>query len=162
MSNTLLKVNHITATTDAETIGDNKVICTGVECPGIFDTTRGRALLKSIRIIDEIATGPAIDILFSTTSDVITQDEGKSIGEDVADLDTVFRNMIGHVSIVAGDWTDLHDAKMATKTNIDLVLEAANNTDKSIYMHIVNRSGGNYVATATTVMKVKLGIESQR
>ena len=157
LSRSKYEVLTVTATTDAETIGDNKVIAQSIEVPGVFSTNRGRGLLKSIVVIDEVATGPAIDILFSSADDAITQDEGKAIGEDMDDLDVVFRNFLGHVSIAASDYTDLFDAKMATKTNIDLCLLGAPSS-QSIYLHIVNRSGANWVATATTNMKVRLGI----
>ena len=161
MSKTRLKVIHVTATTDAESIGDNKVIAQSIEFPGVFHTSRGRAMLRSIQILDETTTGPAVDILISSTNSAITGDEGKSIGEDIDDLDVSFRNMQGHVSIAASDWTDMFDAKMATKTNIDLVLHAANNTDRSIYIHVINRSGSNWTAATVNDMKIKLGIEAQ-
>ena len=150
----------VTATTDAETIGDNKVIAQSIEIPYISSTNRGRALLKSITVLDEVATGPAIDIVFSSSSAAITQDEGKAVGEDVDDLDSALANALGVVSLAAGDYTDLFDAKLGTRSGIDLVLTPAAGS-KSIYMHIINRSGSNWVAAATTNMKIKLGVERE-
>ena len=152
------RLKTITATTDAESIGDNKVICQSIEITDVFGAYRGNTILRSLIVIDETTTGPAIDILFSSHSDAITGDEGKAVGEDIDDLDVVFRNFLGHVSIVAGDYTDLFDGKMATKTDINLVLQAATN-DTSLYMHIVNRSGSNWTAATVNDMKVKLGLE---
>lgn len=151
-----LRQRFVTATTDAETIGDNKVICQSIELPNAFYQKNGQAEITSIVVVDEINTKPAIDVLFSSSNSPITQDEGKAIGEDVDDLDVVFRDFQGHVSIAASDYTDLFDAAMATKSNIGLIVQAAADSN-SLYMHIVNRSGGNWVATATTSMKVKVG-----
>tara|TARA_Y100001963_G_scaffold152025_1_gene236041 strand:+ start:1056 stop:1589 length:534 start_codon:yes stop_codon:yes gene_type:complete len=152
-----LDLISVTATTDAETIGDNKVIAQSIEIPYATSVSGGVSTIKSVTVLDEVATGPAIDIVFSSSSSAITQDEGKAVGEDVDDLDTVFESALGVVSLAAGDYTDLFDAKVGTKSNIDLVIQSAA-TSSSIYMHIINRSGGNWVATATTNMVVKVGI----
>ena len=152
-----LDVITVTLTTDAETIGDNKVIAQSIEIPYAFSIPAGRSMIQSIVLLDEVATGPAVDILFSSASDAITQDEGKSIGEDVSNLDTAFANFVGHVNIVAGDWVDMFDSKLATKSNIQLAVHGASDST-SLYCHVVNRSGGNWVATATTNMKMKIGI----
>ena len=113
-----LDVITVTLTTDAETIGDNKVIAQSIEIPYAFSTNAGRSIIQSIVLLDEVATGPAVDILFSNADDAITQDEGKAIGEDVSNLDT----------------------------------------STSLYCHVVNRSGGNWVAAATTNLKMKIGL----
>ena len=152
-----MDVITVTLTTDAETIGDNKVIAQQIELPYALPIAGGTALIKSIVLLDEVATGPAVDILFSSADDAITDDEGKAIGEDVSNLDTAFANFVGHVNIVAGDWVDMVDSKLATKSNIDLVVKGASGST-SLYCHVVNRSGGNWVATATTNLKMKLGI----
>tara|TARA_R100000700_G_C3178957_1_gene155014 strand:- start:6023 stop:6562 length:540 start_codon:yes stop_codon:yes gene_type:complete len=153
-----LDVVTVTATTDAETIGDNKVIAQSIEIANASSIPGGSGLIKSITILDEVATGPAVDVIFSSVNTAITQDQGKAVGEDVGDLDSALANVVGYVSIAAGDYTDLHDAKVGTKTNIDLAFSTATASTK-LYMHIINRSGGNWVATATTNMKVKIGIQ---
>jgi len=152
-----LDVITVTLTTDAETIGDNKVLAQSIEIPYAFSTNGGSSLIQSIVLLDEVVIGPAVDIFFSTTDDAITQDEGKSIGEDVSDLDAVFANFVGHVNVAAGDWADMADAKLGTKSNIQLAVHGASGST-SLYCHVVNRSGANWVATATTNMKMKIGI----
>ena len=152
-----LDVITVTLTTDAETIGDNKVLAQSIEIPYAFSIPAGRSMIQSIVLLDEVVTGPAVDIFFSTTDDEITQDQGKAIGEDVDDLDTIFANFVGHVNIAAGDWADMADAKLGTKSNIQLAVHGASGST-SLYCHVVNRSGANWVATATTNMKMKIGI----
>ena len=147
----------VTATTDVESIGDNKVIAQSIEIPYVASTNRGRSLLKSVTVLDQTTTSPAIDIVFSSSSAAITQDEGKAVGEDIDDLDSVLANALGVVSLVAGDYTDLFDSSLGTKSGIDLVITPSAGS-KSVYMHIINRSGSNWTASATTNMRVKIGV----
>ena len=141
----------VTATTDVETIGDNKVICQSIEIP-----TTSSCMITNVTVFDDTVTGPAIDIIFTSDSSAITQDEGKTVGEDVADLDSILSNVVGHVSLAASDYTDLADSKVGTKANINLV--AKGKDQASLYMHIINRSGSGWVATSASDMKVKVGI----
>ena len=66
--------------------------------------------------------------------------------------------MLGVVKIVAGDYTDLFDSKLGSKSNIDLGIQTASDS-KSIYASAINRSGGNFVASATTVLRMKITIQ---
>ena len=86
------------------------------------------------------------------------RDEGNAVGEGVADLDSALANMLGVVQVVSGDYTDLVDSKLGTKTNIDLGIQTESNS-KSIYASVINRSGGNYVASSTTVLRMKITIQ---
>tara|TARA_R100000152_G_C6777399_1_gene207235 strand:+ start:522 stop:1046 length:525 start_codon:yes stop_codon:yes gene_type:complete len=152
-----LDVISVTATTDAESIGDNKVISQSIEIPYAFSVEGGSSLVKSITVFDDTNTKPAIDIVFSSVNTAITQDEGKLVGEDVDDLDAVFASALGIVKIVTGDYSDLADCAVGSKYGIDLAVQGASGT-KSMYMHIINRSGGNWTATSTDDMKVKIGV----
>jgi len=153
-----LDVITVTLTTDAETIADDKVIAQAIEIPYATSMNGGSGLIKSITILDQVATGPAIDIVFSSDNTAITDDEGNAVGEGVADLDSALANMLGVVQVVSGDYTDLVDSKLGTKTNIDLGIQTESNS-KSIYASVINRSGGNYVASATTVLRMKITIQ---
>ena len=55
------------------------------------------------------------------------------------------------------NWSDLIGCQIAVKTNVGLVVKAASDT-KSIYVHCVNRSGGNYTPAATTDLKMRIGV----
>jgi hypothetical protein len=65
-----LDVITVTLTTDAETIGDNKVLAQSIEIPYAFSTNGGSSLIQSIVLLDEVVIGPAVDIFFSTTDEV--------------------------------------------------------------------------------------------
>ena len=153
-----LDVITVTLTTDAETIGDNKVFAKAIEIPYATSMNGGSGLIKSITILDQTTTGPAMDIVFSSDNTEITEDEGKAVGEDVADLDSALVNMLGVVKIGASDYTDLADSSLGSKTNIDLGIQSESDS-KTIYASAINRSGGNYVASATTVLRMKITIQ---
>lgn len=153
-----IDVISVTLTTDAETIGDNKVFAQAIEIPFATSVNGGSGIIKSISILDQTTTGPAMDIVFSSVNTSITQDEGKAVGEDVADLDSALVNMLGVVKIVAGDYTDLADSKLASKTAIDLGIQSASGST-SIFASAINRSGGNLVASSTTVLRMKVTIQ---
>ena len=96
------------------------------------------------------------DVIFSSVSTAISDDEGKAVGEDVSSLDSALRSVQGHVNIVAGDYIDLIDARVATKSNIQLAVQAASGST-SLYLHIVNQ-GSAVTFGATTDVKVKIGL----
>ena len=150
------KVITVTATTDAEGIAQNKVVATGIEIPNAVQGNAGCALIKSITISDASNTSLVCDVIFSSSSTVISEDQGKAVGEDVADLDDVVASASGWVQFVAGDHTGLIDARLHTKSGIDLMVEAAEDS-KSIYMHIINR-GSTATFAATDDVKVKIGL----
>jgi len=150
------KVITVTATTDAEGIAQNKVVATGIEIPEAVLGNGGCSLIKSITLSDASNTSLECDIIFSSVSTAISDDEGKAVGEDVADLDDVIANASGWVSFGSGDHSDLVDARLHTKTGIDLMVEAATSST-SIFMHIVNRGSTATFAAADDV-KVKIGI----
>ena len=104
------KVITVTATTDAEGIAQNKVVATGIEIPNAVQGNAGCALIKSITISDASNTSLVCDVIFSSSSTAISDDQGKAVGEDVADLDDVIADASGWVQFVAGDHTDLIDA----------------------------------------------------
>jgi len=151
-----LDVITVTATTDAEQINQYKVVSQSIEIPFAVAEDGGSAIIQSLTLLDEANTTMTCDVVFSSVSTAITDDEGKAVGEDVSNLDTILRSVQGHVSIVAGDYIDLVDARVATKTNIQLAVQAASGST-SLYMHIINQ-GSAVTFGATTDVKVKVGI----
>ena len=151
-----LDVITVTATTDAETIGQYKVVAQSIEIPFAVSEPGGSAIIKSLTLLDEANTSKVCDVIFSSVSTAISDDEGKAVGEDVSSLDSALRSVQGHVNIVAGDYIDLIDARVATKSNIQLAVQAASGST-SLYLHIVNQ-GSAVTFGATTDVKVKIGL----
>ena len=141
----------VTLTTDAEAIGDNEIIAQSIEIPNAVSINGGSAIIQSAILLDEDDEAPAVDLVFSSANTALGSDEG----EAVSITDANARNIQGFVNV--SSYTDLIGSQVAVKTNIGLVVQAASDS-KSIYVHAINRSGGNYTPAATTDFKLKLGI----
>ena len=156
------KLNHmnvelidVTLTTDAEAHADNDVIAQSIEIANAVQENGGTGIIQSIMLLDEDDEGPTVELLFSQVNSAITDDEGNSIGASTADLDSTFRSFLGATTV--SNWSDLADSQMGVKTNIGLVIKAASGT-RSIWVHVINRSGGNYTPAATTDLKMRIAI----
>ena len=145
----------VTLTTDIEAINDNDVIAQSIEIPNAVAVKGGSAVIQSILLLDEDEEAPTVELLFSQISDAISDDEGNAIGASVAHLDTVFNSLLGSTTI--SNWSDLVDAQIGVKTNIGLVIKGAA-ASTSIYVHAINRTGGDYTPAATTNLKMRIGI----
>jgi len=145
----------VTLTTVAAAIADNEVISQSIEIPNAVSVNGGSAIIQSVMLLDEDDEAPAIELLFSQVNTAISDAASEAIGNSVSDLDSTFRSFLGAVTV--SNWSDLIDAQIGVKDNIGLVVKAANGS-KSIYVHAINRSGGNYTPAATTDLKLRIGI----
>ena len=141
----------VTLTTDAEAIANGEIIAQSIEIPNAVSVMGGSAIIQSAILLDEDDEAPAVDLVFSSANTALGSDEG----EAVSITDANARNIQGFVNV--SSYTDLIGSQVAVKTNIGLVVQAASDS-KSIYVHAINRSGGNYTPAATTDFKLKLGI----
>ena len=141
----------VTLTTDAEAIADNEIIAQSIEIPNAVSVLGGSAIIQSAILLDEDDEAPGIDLVFSSANTALGSDEGEAVS--ISDANA--RNIQVFVSI--SSYTDLIGSQVAVKANIGLVVQAASDS-KSIYVHAINRSGGNYTPAATTDFKLKLGI----
>ena len=151
----IYKLITVTATTDAEQINQNKVVAQSIEIPKAVRRKNGTAIIKSLILIDETNSTLECDVIFASANTAITDDEGKAVGEDVADLDSTINLFQGHISVASADYTDLVDTRLATKSNIDLMVQTAKD-DSSLYMHIINR-GSAVTFGETNDVKVRIG-----
>ena len=117
---------------------------------------RRLALLIATSLTCAVLPHPvAADTVSSQGNTAIADAASEAIGNSVSDLDSTFRKFLGAVTI--SSWSDLIDAQIAVKNNVGLVIKAASDST-SIYVHTINRSGGNYTPAATTDLKLRLGI----
>ena len=141
----------VTLTTDAEAIANGEIIAQSIEIPNAVSVMGGSAIIQSAILLDEDDEAPAVDLVFSSANTALGSDEGEAVS--ISDANA--RNIQGFVNV--SSYTDLIGSQVAVKTNIGLVVQAASDS-KSIYVHAINRSGGNYTPAATTDFKLKLGI----
>ena len=145
----------VTLTTVAAAIGDNEVISQSIEIANAVRENGGAGIIQSVMLLDEDDEAPTVELLFSQVSTAITDAASEAIGNSVGDLDTTFASFLGAVSV--SNWSDLVDAQIGVKSNIGLAVKAASTT-RSIWVHAINRSGGNYTPAATTNLKLRIAI----
>ena len=145
----------VTLTTVAAAIGNNEVISQSIEIENAVAVSGGSGIIQSVMLLDEDDEAPAIELLFSQVSTAITDAASEVIGNSVADLDATFRSFLGATTV--SSWSDLVDAQIGVKSNIGLAIKAASGAT-SIWVHAINRSGGNYTPAATTDLKLRIGI----
>lgn len=142
-------------TTDAETIADNYSITQAIEIPNAVAVNGGSAIIQSLVMfnLDNSVESPAMEVVFATDNTNIAGDEGAALNVD----DTEVQDFLGSATV--SNWSTMAPStnEMATKSNIGLVVKAAAGTT-SLYVYLVNRSGGNYTPSGTGVIKMKVGI----
>ena len=99
-----------------------------------------------------IANNEAI-LMYDNTD--ISDAESVVIGNSVSDLDATGASVLGVVTIA--DWANHVDFTTCTRTNVGLIIKAAADT-KDIWVHAINRSGGNFTPTATNDLHLRVGI----
>ena len=92
--------------------------------------------------------------MFSQVQNDISSGLSETVGDD-EDIDSLGASVLGHVSL--SNYTNLVDCVTATKSNVGLIIKAASGS-KSIYVHAINRSGGNFTPTAVDDLHLRLGV----
>ena len=142
-------------TTDAETISDNDTITQAIEIPNAVSVKGGSAIIQSLVIfnLDNSVESPAMEVVFATDNTNLAGDEGAAINIS----DTEIQDFLGSTTV--SNWSVMSPStnEMATKSNIGLVVKAASTT-RSLFCYLINRSGGDYTPSGTSVIKMKIGI----
>ena len=141
----------VTLTTVAAAIADNEVISQSIEIPNVTGLKGSSAMIQSIVLNSDDTETPAMDLVFSQVNTAIADAASEAVGNSVGDLGA---SVLGHVSL--SNYTDMVDFVTATKANIGLVVTPAITTT-SIFVHAINRSGGNFTPTGTDDLHLRIG-----
>ena len=136
--------------TDTAAIANNQIISDYVEIPYAVSESGGSCILQSITLLDDGDQGAAMDLVFATAD----TDLGV-LNQAVSDDDAGAGGILGFVSL--SNYFDGVAWKLATKTNIGLVLKAAAGST-SIYVAAVNRSGADVDYVATDDLHLRIGV----
>lgn len=144
----------LTVTTAAAAFHDNDQIGTVMEIPGLMEETKGKAILRSLTLLDKAAQKSELDILFfsENPTNAVASNDAASISD--AEMASKF---LGHVKILATDYEDLAACSFATKQNLSLLLECNTDRSQSIWALVVSRGTPTYGSTSDLVFK--LGVE---
>lgn len=144
-----LDVKDVTLVTDTAIYADNDVLAIPQEVTGVFRELNDVRWLRSVTLLDEADQGVDIDLLFFNADATLGLINGVV---SISDADA--RKIIGKVSIVAADYTDLVNSQLATKSALDVILKAAG-TSASLWIAAIVRSGTPTYAASS--IKLKLG-----
>ena len=143
-----------TLTTVAAAVATDEVISQGIEIENAVAVNGGTAIIQSIVLNSDDAETPALDLVFSQVQDDISSGLSATVGDD-EDIDSLGASVLGHVSL--SNYTNLVDCVTATKLNVGLIVKAVAGST-SIYVHAINRSGGNFTPTAVDDLHLRLGL----
>ena len=143
-----------TLTTVAAAVANDEVISQGIEIKNAVAVNGGTAIIQSIVLNSDDAETPSLDLVFSQVQNDISSGLSETVGDD-EDIDSLGASVLGHVSL--SNYTNLVDCVTATKLNVGLIIKAASGS-KSIYVHAINRSGGNFTPTAVDDLHLRLGV----
>lgn len=151
-----MKVTLIDAdlTTVAAAVANDEVVSQSIELTNAVAITGGTGIIQSVTLNSDDAETPAMDLIFTQVNNDIASAPSATVGDD-EDIDSITASVLGFVSLA--NYTNLVDSMTVTATNIGLVVKAASDTT-SIWVHLVNRSGGNFTPTAVDDLHVRVGI----
>lgn len=129
-------VKSVTFSVDTNAYASGDLIADTQEIDGAVVGVGGVAVLDSITLIDEADQGVALYLVFLNAS---TSMGTENSAPNISDANATAK-ILGHVAIAATDYVDVGGAKVATKSNLGLVLQAAATSD-SLYVAIVNSTG---------------------
>ena len=109
----------------------------------------GKAVLHSLILNDKDDQGAALDVLILRTNVSLgTENAAPSI------TDANANEVLGIISVISTDWIDLGGCKVATKTNLGLIVEAGA-ASTSLYIAAITRGTPTHTASGIVV---KLGL----
>lgn len=134
---------------DTGALGDGDVASTTIEIPNAVLHSGGAALLSSLTLLDEADQGVALDLVFLRSNVSLgTVNSAPNISDANA------REIIGKVSVTTNDYIDVGGAKVASLTDINLLLSAVTGT--SLFVSLISR--GTPTFGAAGAVKATLGL----
>lgn len=133
-----------TLSLDTNIYASGDVLAEAQEVASALRVANGEAILESVILNDKNDQGQALDLVFlSANVSLGAENSAVSISDANAD------NILGVVQVSAIDWVDLGGCRVATKSNIGLVLTSVSGST-SIYIGAISRGTGTYTASGIT------------
>lgn len=145
-----MQVVEVVPVLDTNAYADNDVLFVPVAVPGFQRAYAPLAARKlvSVSVLDEADQAQDIDLVFSEGTLTLG-----TINAAVSISDADARKVLGVVSVLIADYSDLVDSQIATKRDINLLLQP----NTTLYLSGICRSGTpTYTASA---LRIKLGFE---
>ena len=144
---------EVTLTLDTNQYASGDLLADTQEIAGACNTISGRAILRSIAVLDEDDQGGALDLLLLRSNTSMGTENGA-----FAPVDGDAEEILTVIEIASGDYVDFANSQMAMKTEmtggVGAVLEPASGT--SLYVAVVSRDTKTYSAAGIVL---KIGLE---
>lgn len=114
----------------------------------------GFGTILNVALIDKSDQKSAIDILIFNQPLATPATDKTTLSITAADAG----NLIGHIPLVAGDYSDLVASAVATKYN--LWMAAAGGVDNNIYVQLVSRGTPTYTSTSALTVKITAQVDA--
>jgi hypothetical protein len=147
----------VTLTTTAATHADGDVISQQIEIENAVAVAGGSAIIQSIYLqnTDNSVESPALELIFAAVNTALTSDISDAV--EITDGNLVAATILGSSTVT--NWSTLLPTgnEFAVKSNIGLVVRAASDS-RSIYVHVINRSGTDFTPSGTGKLSGRIGI----
>lgn len=135
------------ASTDTHAAGE--VVAAPEELVGFARENSRGVLIQSVVLVDESDTGAALDLVFLSADGSIGAESAS-----FAPTDAVALTVIGIVPILSSDYKDATNSRIATVTNVGLLLHPDEDTT-SVWVGLVAR--GAITPAAADDITIKIG-----
>ena len=137
--------SEVTLTIDTNIYASGDVLSDTASVYNALDETEGTGIIHSITLLDKDDQAGALDLVFLRTN--------VSLGTKNAAInftDTVADEILGVVEIVAGDYVDLINSQIVTKTNLGIGFQGDATSNNSIFVAAISRDTKTYTASGIT------------
>ena len=146
-----MQVVEFTPALSTSIYADNDVLFVPIAVPGFqeaYSAMNKARKLVSVVILDEADQAQDIDLVFTAGNVTLG-----TINSAVSISDADARNILGVVSVLIANYSDMIGSQVATKTGIDLIMQP----NTTLYVGGVLRSGTPTYAASS--LRIKLGFE---
>lgn len=141
---------EITLSLDTNIYASGDVLADTQEIHHVVTQKGGTGIIHSVILLDKDDQAQDLDLVFLRSNVSIgTENAAVSITDTNAD------EIIGVIEIAAGDYIDLANSQIVTKTNVGIGFQANVDT-QSIYVAAISRGTGTYTASGITIKVVIL------
>lgn len=142
-------VLDVTLSLDTNAYAAGDVLAATQSVTSAFAVDGGIALLQTLHVLDEDDQAAGFDLIFFDANVALGTENS---APDITDANA--RNIIGMVSVSAGDYIDIGGSRIATKTGLGLQMKAASDTT-TLYVAAITRGTPTHSASG---LRLKLGM----
>lgn len=139
------KVAEVTLSLDTAQYASGDVLAATQIIEACMRGNGGTGVIHSVVLLDKNDQGGALDLVFfRTNASIGNENDAVSVSDANAD------EILGIVEITAGDYVDLVNSQLVTKTSVGIVVDADAGAD-DLYVAAISRDTKTYTAAGITL-----------